>query len=295
MQYSISELEQLTGVSAHNIRIWERRYGALTPSRTAGNVRYYDDDQLKRLLNIAGLYFAGYKVSKTCTLSNDEMGKLLRDTVNQCQPAEHLYETYISQIVSSALVFDEMAVSKNISDSFQRNGILETYKNVIYPLLVRVGLMWLTESLCPAQEHFLSAIIRQKLFSAIEGLPVNAAPQKPGWLLFLPEDEDHDIGLLLAAYLIRSQGGRVIYLGPKVPLGALHNAAENTKPHSLLFFMTRSRPSPDAKAYLDHLSENFEGHIYVSGNQKVLSEISLPKRTHWLRSLTDFEQIIIAS
>lgn len=293
MHYSISELEQLSGVSVHNIRIWERRYAALTPSRTSGNVRFYDDDQLKRLLSIASLYHAGHKISKTCSLSQEDMGKLLREEALDKLPAENRYGYFITQIINNALVFNEHAINDLIASSFEHNGVSETYKYVIYPMLVRIGLMWLTESLCPAQEHFLSSIIRQKLFVAIESTLAKQTDYKGKWLLFLPEDEDHDIGLLLASYLLRSAGYQVIYLGPKVPLNAVSNTVAATEPQNLMFFMTRSRPVDDAQLYVDKLHTLFPTEkIYFSGNRKFLSGVQLPANVHLLETLPDFENLI---
>lgn len=293
MNYSISDLEQLSGVSVHNIRIWERRYSALTPSRTPGNARYYDDNQLKRLLSITGLYHAGYKISKACSLNEQEIGELLRENVRETLPAEHRYGYFISQIISQALIFNERGVNELIAKSFEQNGVTETYKQVIYPMLVRIGLMWLTESLCPAQEHFLSAIIRQKLFVAIESTLTKPATKKEKWLLFLPEDEDHDIGLLLASYLLRAAGHEVTYLGPKVPISALSNTATVVQPKNLLFFMTRSRPMDDAQLYLNRLHTLFPtAYIYISGNRKVISALQAPENVYWLETLPDFEKLL---
>lgn len=293
MNYSISDLEQLSGVSVQNIRIWERRYGALNPSRTSGNVRLYDDDQLKRLLSIAGLYHAGHKISKACGLSPEDLGKFLREELRDTLTAENRYGYFISQIINNALVFNERGVNELIARSFEQNGVAETYKHVIYPMLVRIGLMWLTESLCPAQEHFLSSIIRQKLFTAIESTLGKESETKTKWLLFLPEDEDHDIGLLLASYLLRSAGHQVIYLGPKVPLSAVSNTVAATGPQNLMFFMTRLRPADDAQRYADQLTGLFPSkQIYFSGNKKVISSMKCPENMHWLESLPDFEKLI---
>lgn len=292
MQYSISDLEQLSGISVHNIRIWERRYNALQPSRTAGNTRFYDDDQLRKLLNIAGLYHSGHKISKACGMGKDETASFLQKEIDLTIAPESRYEYYITQIINNGFEYQEHKVNKLITDSFEQNGVLETYKFVLYPLLVRLGLMWRKESLCPSQEHFLSAIIRQKLFTAIDHCDTDV-PSSANWLLFLPEDEDHDIGLLLASYLLRSIGNNVIYLGPKVPLSALSNTIEVTKPNNLLFFMTRVRPAADAQDYIDQLVRNFPAQqIYLSGNQRVLSELKFPKNVKWLQDLHDFEDLL---
>lgn len=292
MQYSISDLEQLSGISVHNIRIWERRYNALQPSRSVGNTRFYDDNQLKRLLNIAGLYFSGHKISKACAMSKEETESFLQQEINATVSHQNQYEYYISQTISKAISYEEHEVNQLITQSFERNGILNTYKFVMYPLLVRLGLMWRQDSLCPSQEHFLSSVFRQKLYAAIDNCP----PSKKGaqkWLLFLPEDEDHDIGLLLASYLLRAAGKQVIYLGAKVPLFALKNTIASTAPEKLLFFMTRARPVADAQKYVADITDHFpEQQIYLSGNPKVLEELKFAEDVCWLRGLTDFENIL---
>jgi DNA-binding transcriptional MerR regulator len=293
MQYSISDLEQLSGVSVHNIRIWERRYGALQPSRTGGNTRSYDDEQLKRLLCIAGLYHAGYKISRACGMSKNEMSELLQKDIDRNSSAENRHEFFISQIINNSLIYNERKISALISSSFEQNGVLETYKLVIYPTLTRMGMMWLNGRLCPSQEHFLSQLIRQKLFTAIEECGGKQLTEAPCWLLFLPEDEDHDIGLLLASYLLHAAGQKVIYLGPKVPFSSLVKAAEAIQPQNLLFFMTRVRPVANAQAYIDLLSMKFpDTNVYVSGNKKVLAEINYLANAKWLENPQSFEQVI---
>ena len=291
MQYSISDLEQLSGISVHNIRIWERRYNALQPSRTAGNTRYYDDEQLKRLLNIAGLYFAGHKISKACAMSKEETNSFLQQEISDTISHENEYEYFITQIIHHGMEYREHEVNKLITHSFGRNGVLATYKFIMYPLLVRLGLMWRKDSLCPSQEHFLSSVFRQKLYAAIDQSPASEESSEK-WLLFLPEDEDHDIGLLLANYLLRAAGKKVIHLGAKVPFSALENTIGFTKPDKLLFFMTRVRPIDDAQKYLNELMEKFDGQeIYFSGNPRILDEL-MPGRAKMLQSLHDFEKIL---
>jgi hypothetical protein len=188
--------------------------------------------------------------------------------------------------------YEEYELNQLITQSFERNGISNTYKFVMYPLLVRLGLMWRQDSLCPSQEHFLSSVFRQKLYSAIDDCP----PPKQGsekWLLFLPEDEDHDIGLLLASYLLRAEGKDVIFLGARVPLFALKNTIESTGPENLLFFITRVRPVADAQKYLTNITDLFhDRQIYLSGNPKVLGELNFKKNVCWLRGLGDFENIL---
>lgn len=291
MKYSISDLEQLSGVSTHTIRIWERRYKALEPLRSAGNTRFYDDSHLRRLLNIVGLSQSGMKISQVCSLSEKEMDELLSEELDAAVSDDARFEYYITQLLSFGLAYDEVHFDGYLSRCIADHGIAVTYQNVIYPLLVRLGLMWRRDHICPAQEHFLSSIIRQKLFTAIDGLPVNKNP-KSTWLLFLPEDEDHDIGLLYANYLLKFFGQRVIFLGAKVPLDSVKSAvAHNTVDHILLF-LVRSRPLGQAESYVKELNNAFEQKIHVAGNAKLISELHLDKNMDWFQSIYDFEEAI---
>ena len=292
MIYSIADLEQLSGISAHTIRIWERRYNALSPLRSAGNTRQYDDDQLRRLLNIVSLNQSGLKISNICRLSQAEMNELIQQEIDKTISSKSHYEYYISQLIKYGLLYDEVQVEELLSNCIAAYTVKETYRHVIYPLLVRLGLMWGKDSVCPSHEHFLSNIIRQKLFSAIDSLSLTSIP-KSSWLLFLPEDEDHDIGLLLASYILRSAGHKVIYLGAKTPLLAVENVLSGIKVNYALLFMTRTRPATEAAAYLESLKKTFKDiPAYISGNARIISELDLGKTVHWLRNLSDFEQII---
>lgn len=292
MTYSIADLEQISGVSAHNIRIWERRYNALDPMRTSGNTRFYSDDQLRRLLNIVSLSQSGLKISSVCALNETEIYGLLQKDIDQTISSNKQYEYYISQIISNGFKYDESKVDQLITKCLKDHGVLETYRQVMYPLLVRLGLMWRKDSICPSQEHFLSCIIRRKLFSAINEVPQADAP-KATWLLFLPEDEDHDIGLLLTNYLLRVAGHKVIYLGAKVPLSAVANAMDVCHADYLMLFMTRLRPVADAEQYLDDLAGTFgRAVIYISGNTKMLSTLILKGNINWIQNINDFEEAI---
>lgn len=179
---------------------------------------------------------------------------------------------------------------------FDRFGVVNTYKSVIYPLLKRVGMLWLSSTLCPSQEHFLSSFIRQKLFAAIDKIPVKLEKASAHWLLFLPGNESHDIGLLLANLLLRQAGQRVTYLGAEVPLPVLTSAVSTVKPDKLIFFMGRVRPLQDAQAYISKLAEAIpDQEIYLSGNLRLLSNINFPAKFTWLKLLEDFEGILNAN
>jgi len=264
----------------------------LSPSRTEGNTRFYDDNDLRRLLNIVGLSQKGMKISQVCALSETEIDALLHLEMEDTEAEEHHFEYYISQLLGYGLSYDGYHFDHLISKCIAEYGMVESYKSVIYPLLVRLGLMWRRDHICPAQEHFLSSIIRQKLFAAINNVPLTK-DSGSAWLLFLPEDEDHDIGLLFANYLLRVAGQRVIYLGSKVPLSSLQDTMNDVDATHLLTFMVRNRPLPAAEAYLKELGTLYPHKmLLIAGNGKLLSGISLPPNMEWLQSIHDFERTI---
>ncbi|RZM29118.1 MAG: MerR family transcriptional regulator [Pedobacter sp.] len=294
MKYSISDLEQLSGVQTHTIRIWERRYNALEPMRSAGNTRFYDDNHLRRLLNIVGLSKTGLKISQVCALSDAEVDHLLKDEIDKTISNDLQFEYCISKLLNYGMSYNEADLDQLISKCIGDYGMTSTYKNVIYPLLVRLGLMWRREHICPAQEHFLSNIIRQKMFVAINELPVKSG-QGPVWLLFLPEDEDHDIGLLFANYTLRLMGHKVLFLGAKVPFESVKDAVANNDVDHLLLFMVRSRPVSVANEYLSRLSNDFKDlSIHVAGNTRLISELQMSSNVSWFKNIEEFEDIIRA-
>jgi DNA-binding transcriptional MerR regulator len=195
-QYSIKELEEISSMKAHTIRIWELRYGLLQPLRTDTNIRYYDDMQLKKLLNVCALLSEGMKISKISELNEKQIGDAIDQIINKSSSTDVSIETIINQLLIAVTTFDELMFDKVFSNAVLRLGLVDTYLKVIYPLLVRVGLMWSKDDVMPAQEHFFSNLIKQKIFAAIDATPL---PQNADqtWLLFLPETESHEIGLLL--------------------------------------------------------------------------------------------------
>lgn len=290
--FSISQLQQFSGIKAHTIRIWEQRYNALQPERSEGNTRYYNSAQLRRLLNIVSLSTNDYKVSELCRMPDAQLNRLLEEQMKNLSAANEPYEYFISQMVGAAMDFDEAHFEKMFSACVVRFGIRQTYGKVIYPLLNRVGMMWACDSLPPAQEHFVSNLIRQKLFTALDGLPP-ATHSRNTWLLFLPENEFHEIGLLMANYLIRQSGKRTIYLGANVPFESLQKTAAAVKPsHLLLFFVHHDLPEK-TQAYLHLLKKNFrQTTICLSGNPKLIEQLNTGKEMNWIRSMEQLEKML---
>ncbi|NEU08251.1 cobalamin B12-binding domain-containing protein [Flavihumibacter sp. R14] len=280
--FSISQLSQFSGIKPHTIRIWERRYNALTPGRSVGNTRYYDSSQLRRLLNIVSMVDSDHKISELCLMPDEQIFELLKSRIKQ--PAEDQTEYLISQLILAGISYDEIYFDKILSHSLIRYGMKECYTRILYPMLVRIGLMWASDTIPTAREHFISNCIRKKLFTSIDSLPPPSA-ESDTWLLFLPENEFHEIGLLLACYLIRLSGQRVIYLGANVPLPSLSDAINDIKPrHLLLFFVHHDIPE-NLDTYLKNLSLVFHDKIFLAASDQQVQALQLQENVHHLSSV----------
>jgi len=291
MIYTISDLEQLSGVHSHTIRIWEQRYNALKPERSRGNTRLYNDSQLKRLLNIVSLNQSGLKISKICSLSDQAVEALLDQQYNY-HSDDDLAEFYITRLIKFGLDFNDAAFISLINDCVDVMGVPHTYRRVTYPLLVRLGLMWRKDEICPAHEHFISNLIRQKLFTEINNFKTVRDDGKT-WLLFLPEDEDHDIGLIFANYMLRLNHQKVIYLGSKVPLDSVKEVFANIDVDHVLLFMVRSRLEASAQDYVTLLSEVCKtAKIHLAGNSMVIEKLKNIDHINWFKTLEEFEKSI---
>jgi len=287
--YSIADLENLTGIKAHTIRIWEKRYNVIQPSRTATNIRYYSNDDMRKLVNIAALLNAGMKISKISKLSDKELNIEIRNRLGSGNSEDVIAESYIGQLINAGLEFSEASFDKLFSSAILKYGVKDAYIKILIPVLNRVGLLWSTESLNPAQEHFISNMVKQKLFSAIDALPP-ANLNQAQVVLFLPDFEDHEIGLLMANFMLRQAGRNVIYLGQKVPLVNIKDTVLECDPSQLLFFLIQTRPTEFLQNYIDQLTSEFESlNIFVTGNKQLIDSLSLPGNLH---AVTDPDRLV---
>ncbi len=289
-RYTIADLEKLSGIKAHTIRIWEQRYNALKPMRTPGNTRYYDDTQLRKLLNVVSLSKQGKKVSELFAISDEELNDLLNQQIENSKPDNSRFEYFISQMIIAGLSYNEVEFEKHFSACLVRYGMKNTYMNIIQPMLFRVGLIWSKDELCPSQEHFLSNLIRQKILASIDGLPLPTNVKKC-WLLYLPEGEYHETGLMFSNYVIRNAGQKTIYLGSNVPLNFIPPAINDTDPTNLLLFLTKNRPVPEVQQYLNELAKlSKNASIHIAGNSKLIEQLKLEKNVSWMQSVEKLEQ-----
>ena len=288
--FSISQLSQFSGIKAHTIRMWEQRYNALKPNRSEGNTRYYDNLQLRRLLNIVSLMDSGYKVSELSVMSDKKLFTLLEEQQGNATSNDK-EDFYISQLIAAGMSYDEQHFEKIFSHCLLRFGLKNAYIHVLYPLLLRIGLMWASNSIPPAQEHFISNIIRQKLFTAIDSLPPPASTAET-WVLFLPENEFHEIGLLFAHYVVRLSGRKSIYLGANLPLDSLNNSLKDIKPDKLLLFLVRHNLPEESQQFLDTL-RTFSPIkiIYLVGSKNLVGSLKMGK-IQWLQTVDDLDRVL---
>jgi len=272
--YSIKDLEHLSGIKAHTLRIWEQRYNLINPKRTDTNIRYYDQDDLKLVLNVSLLKDNGFKISKIAEMSMEEMYEaVMRVSEKTTSFADQIYALTLSMID-----LDEQRFEKIISTNTLKIGFERTMMNVINPFLSKIGIMWLTDSINPAQEHFITNLIRQKLMVAIDGQYPTVNEEAKKYMLFLPDGELHELSLLFASYLIKARENKVIYLGQTMPMNDLMMAFEVYKPDYLLTVLTSRPAEMSALEYLNKLSEKFpDTEILVSGSQVIGQDLELPE------------------
>ena len=217
--YSVAQVEALSGIKAHTLRIWERRYSFLKPLRTPTNIRYYTDDQLKKLLNFGILVRNGYRVSKLEKMSNQEVFEAVTAILADPESEDR---DEIKGLTLAMLEMNEEEFDNIFERQVIRKGFLKTITEMIYPFLQYVGVLWNTNKAMIAQEHFVSNLIRQKIITAIERLSI-PPKSSPAVVFFLLEGEDHEIGLLLAHFIAKERGWQTYYLGPGVPVSNIIN------------------------------------------------------------------------
>ena len=236
--YSVAQVEALSGIKAHTLRIWERRYSFLKPLRTPTNIRYYTDDQLKKLLNFGILVRNGYRVSKLEKMSDEEVF----DAVNEIlADPESQDRDEIKGLTLAMLEMNEEEFDNIFERQVIRKGFLRAITEMIYPFLQYVGVLWNTNKAMIAQEHFVSNLIRQKIVTAIERLSI---PPKsaPSVVFFLLEGEDHEIGLLLANFIAKERGWLTYYLGQGVPISNIQKVVDLVEPQMLMSMFITPKP-----------------------------------------------------
>ena len=258
------------------MRIWEQRYGILKPERTDTNIRWYCNEELKMLLNISLLNNHGIKISKIAELSEKE----ITEEVNRIVDEPNSEQEQIDGLIIAMVEIDEQRFEKIISNNILKKGFTYTFEKILYPFLNKIGIMWITGAINPAQEHFISNLIRQKLIAAIDGLIASENKNSKRFVLFLPDGELHELNLLYFTYLLKSKGHQVIYLGQSVPLEDLEKVVAIRHPHFILSVFTN--PTASSEELAIELSKIFtkqsiflSGHLLFEKKMKFSSNIKL--------------------
>ena len=249
--FSIKDLENLSGIKAHTIRIWEKRYDLLVPERTDTNIRYFSDDQLRKLINVSILLKNNHRISAIAKMDDELINQIVTGILTSEDRGKN---EIIKALVMSMLKLDEEEFNKIFNRQILKQGLVNTILHIIYPFLDQVGVLWGTNKVLPAQEHFTSNLIRQKIISAFESLPQPAA-DAPKIVLFLLEDENHEIALLLGAFIAKDLGWKVYYLGQNVPSEDIGVLVDYLNPRLLMTMLIIPRAKKRDDCFCEMLVE----------------------------------------
>lgn len=274
--YSIGELEQLSGIKAGTIRIWEKRFGIIEPWRTDTNFRMYDEGQVRKLMNVATLLADGRKISYIASISDKMLHKeVIAINELSCDAASL---SFINRLISAAVSFNGQLFHETFDAAVEYYGMYETVLQVCYPFLHKLGIMWVTENAVPVQEHFATALVRRRLLYATEQLPVTK-PGAKNFLLLLPPGEWHETGLLFADYLIRSHGIHTVYLGQNVPYEQVAAVITQVQVSHVLLFFTIPADESVTTAVRNQMGLSGATTLLVAGNPSVTARIERHKNT----------------
>jgi DNA-binding transcriptional MerR regulator len=284
--YKIKDLETLTGVKAHTIRIWEKRYGFVNPDRTDTQIRTYSDQELTMLLNVAMLNKTGMKISHIAQLNSDEIASKVWEI--KSNPNDDLG---IEKLILALVEMDEVLFHHTLSDLVKSVGLFNTFLDYLIPFLDRIGVMWLVGSINTAQEHFISHLIRQRVIAETDKLEIPSKTEAP-IMLFLPEHEWHEISLLFYQYVLRKKGINTVYLGQSLPFDSLIECIDKIKPKALLtswltsvdekflinYFKNLGREAKSIKIYaggyqIGKHSEALKDMVYQVNDVKILTKL----------------------
>jgi len=259
--FSIRDIENLSGIKAHTLRIWEQRYNIMTPDRRESNHRKYNTEDLKKILRISFLYHQGYKISKIAALGNEEIKRLSLEFSSKSG-----YEIFINQLMEASIDLDEEAFDKVFAGLFSQMGLEKSMIHVIYPFLNHIGLLWMTGNVIPAQEHFACNIIRNKIFASINALPKTEGIAVRKIILFCPPGEYHEIPLLLVQYLLKRRGISHVFFGVNTSLELIKEYLSVNQATHLFFHLITNFTTMDPLHFIEEIRQAFPRiNIVASG------------------------------
>lgn len=285
-RYSIKDLERLSNIKAHTLRIWEQRYGMLTPQRTDTNIRYYTDAELRYILNVSLLNQNGYKISKIALLSRDEIER----EVKRITSSRSDHDSMISALIYAMMEMNEISFNKIFNDAIMRLGFEQAIIQIIFPFLEKIGNLWITGTIRPLHEHFISNLIRQRLIVNIDAHPKQLKKNAKRFLIFTPENELHELTVLFNYYLLKSRNHDVVYIGLNIPVYDLISVFAQQSPDYLVTCFTVHPNGEALKNYIQVLSRNFkDSQILIWGQQMKTYRGTLPSN---VICVTDYGNLV---
>jgi DNA-binding transcriptional MerR regulator len=288
--YSIRDLEKLTGIKAHTIRMWEQRYHLIEPARTGTNIRYYTDENLRHLFNIALLNRHGHKISKLAKMRPDDIAtrvaEIAENNTNE--------NTQIDALTLTMIDLDEAGFDRVFSSYVSENGFERTMLELIYPFLDKINLLWLTNSISPAHEKFVGNLIRRKLMAAIDHEQADIHRDAAIFILYTPENESQDLTLLFVQYLLRSRQQKVVYLGANTSISDLKDACDALQPDYVFTILQEPLQRQSVQNYVEHaaLAVPESSRLLLTGAQLFVSPVQLPANASLLNGLADTMQFL---
>ncbi|AWI25817.1 MerR family transcriptional regulator [Flavobacterium pallidum] len=286
--FNIRDLENISGIKAHTIRIWEKRYNILQPERTDTNIRLYTIENLRRLLNITLLHHHGYKISKIAIFDEGRLASMIKDIISPKTVKHHA----INAFKMAMLQFDQQFFQETYFNLLAEKSFREIFNDIFIPLLNEVGLLWQTETITAVQEHFISSMIRQKLFVSIEKTQQEVTISNSGTFIFyLPSNENHDIGLLYMYYEAILNGYKTIYLGPGIQIDDLRRLLPHVENPVFVTYFTLHPEKETLQEYFSEFLRKLpdETELWIAGH-KVLDlpdQVNIPSISI-IRSFADY-------
>jgi len=291
-EFSIKDLENLSGIKAHTIRIWEKRYNLLKPKRTDTNIRYYSTESLQKLLNVAYLNKNGYKISKISSLDNTGIAQLIKEVADKEKTTDN---HAINSLKLAMLTFDQRLFSKTFKELIETKTFKEAFYDALVPLLNEIGLLWQTETITPAHEHFISTRIKQKILLYMEkSRDTKPNDSKKTFVFFLPENEIHDIGLLFVNYELLSRGYQTLFLGQSIPTENLKDLLKFYDDITFISYFTVKPEKDDIVNYLEEFKDlllvNDTNELWILGY--MLESLDLNNLPEKIKAFLSIEELV---
>ncbi|MCX2453200.1 MerR family transcriptional regulator [Pedobacter sp. PLR] len=286
-KFSISDIEGLIGIKAHTIRAWELRYNLVPAKRTATNIRFYNEEDLRTLLNIVALNENGYKISKIAQL--DMM--VISDLVVQLKRDLNPESLQMMSLCKATIAFNETEFVSVLNSCIVEMGLVKTMDLIIFPFMKKIGMLWQTGAIDPAHEHFASNLIRERIIIEINKVGQPKLSKTRKFLLFLPEAEMHENGLLFARYLLKSRGHDSLYLGLETPYSDLKKVVESYRPDFAFTVLTSLNLGKNVNKIIGKVMDHLNVPLLVTGSLISEFDILVQDRLTPLknvRDMTDF-------